>query len=588
MQESNRILLATTLCVIIIIVFNYFFPQKYINNINNKKDISSTKNYIIPIEKPSIIDTKNDYTEKKVKIESKKFSGSINLRGALIDEFVLNEYKKNTDINSQKMDLLRNYKSKRPYYISFNIKINKLYNNIDIPGKNSLWESDNNVLSNENPVTLTWINDQKIKFKIVLKIVDDYLLRVQYLIENMSNVEPEFMEYINITKTKVDEDKGKKIAVHEGGLVVQNEKISEINFNKLEDKEFIYKSNINWAGFSDKYWLSAIISTKDEKINTVKFTNSNDTSDKDNHYFFLGTGSKQKKALTQKTTLLSDNYIFIGPKVIKILDDYSNKYNISLFDHAVDFGYLYFITKPLLILLVYFYELFKNFGIAILILTILVKIALFPLNYKGLKNMEKLKELNPKIQSIKQNYAGKNDLIQKHTIALYKKENVNPASGCIPIFIQMPIFYALYKVFCVSIEMRHAPILGWIKDLSSPDPLTIFNLFGLIKWTPPHYLMTGPIAITMAITMYIHQQMSPKPADQTQAYMMKFMPLFVMIMVSSFPAGLLIYWTWSNILSIIQQIITKKFITKNKTKNKIIQQITTKQIITKSKTKNKK
>ena len=338
--------------------------------------------------------------------------------------------------------------------------------------------------------------------------------------------------------------------IHEGAIGVFDNKLEEIKFEKLDDKTFKFSdSDHGWFGFSDKYWLTAIIPEDSTTISTK----------------FLSYEINEEKRYQTDAIInndLDDNYskihFFAEAKKLKLLDYYQNKYNIKLFDRAVDFGVLYFITKPIFVALNYLHSLVGNFGIAIILLTIFIKILLFPLAYKGFKGMNKLKDLQPEMTRLKKSCGSDSAKFQKSIVELYKKEKVNPISGCLPILLQMPIFFALYKVLYVTLEMRHAKFYLWIKDLSAADPTNIFTFFGLLSWNPPSFFHIGVLPIVMALTLYFQQMLNPQPADPTQAKVMRFLPLIFLFMFASFPSGLVLYWSCSNILSITQQLLIKK------------------------------
>jgi YidC/Oxa1 family membrane protein insertase len=334
---------------------------------------------------------------------------------------------------------------------------------------------------------------------------------------------------------------------------VFNKLLKEVSYQDLEsDGPLSFRDTEpgGWLGISDKYWLSAIL--PNSKTDT-KF----DAHFKYNNNKYQVDYLSQKKSVAPGSTTSSVNNLFAGAKVLSLLDFYGQYLKLDLFDRAIDFGWFYFITKPIFNALRYCYDLVGNFGISILLITIIIKLALLPLATKSYRSMNKMKQLQPQMESIKQLY--KDDKIKQNQaiMELYKKEKVSPLSGCLPLLIQIPIFFSLYKVLYITIEMRHAPFYGWIHDLSAPDPTTIFNLFGLIPWAPPTFLMIGAWPLIMALTMFIQQKFNPEPSDPVQAKVMKLLPLFFIFMFASFPAGLVIYWAWSNIISIIQQAFIK-------------------------------
>ncbi len=493
----------------------------------------------------------------RIKIENSDILGSINLVGAKIDDLTLKHYKENLDPGSADVRLLSPLGGKEMYEVSLGF-LNDL--NQDMPNQSSIWKADKKILNANDSVTLEWKNKAGVKFITVISLDDRYMVTVKQEVVNNSGTTSNAAPYVSVNRTR-GAGSAKNMILHEGVISVVGDKLDEISFEDLQKKRDVnYGNDVKWLGFADKYWLSAVIPTFSHAKNN-SYVSSYQTKSNQQHYQvdFVAEGSGVDSG---KHEVLLESKIFLGPKVFKLLDDYSKKYNIYLFDRTVDFGVLYVITKPLFLILEYFYQLIGNFGLAIMLLTIVVKMALFPLAYKSFTSMNKLKQLMPEITRLKKVYGDNAQLLQKYTMELYKKEKVNPMGGCLPIIVQMPVFFALYKVLYVTIEMRHAPFFGWIHDLSAPDSTTIFNLFGLISWTPPEFLMIGVLPILMALSMFIQQRLNPQPSDEIQATAMKFMPLIFLFMFASFPSGLLLYWTWSNLISIIQQTSIKRLASK--------------------------
>ncbi|MEI6730445.1 MAG: membrane protein insertase YidC, partial [Pseudomonadota bacterium] len=330
--------------------------------------------------------------------------------------------------------------------------------------------------------------------------------------------------------------------VHEGPIGVFDGILKEVAYSKFKDeksKEQPFEAKSGWLGITDKYWLAAIIPNGEF---AAKFSN-------------YRSGEREHFRVEYIDNNQSDNKLrlFVGAKEMAILDSYSAQYNIPLFDHAVDLGMFDFLTKPILKLMTYIYGLIGNFGIVILILTVIVKIAMYPLANKSYRSMEQMKKLTPKMNDIRERHKEDKLKMNQEIMELYKREKVNPASGCLPMVVQIPVFFALYRVLSVALEMRHAPFFGWIHDLSAPDSTNIFTAFGLLDWNTPSFLHLGIFPIIMCVTMIIQQRQSPPPPDPTQAQMMRYMPFMMLFLFSSFAVGLVIYWSWSNVLSILQQ-----------------------------------
>jgi YidC/Oxa1 family membrane protein insertase len=342
--------------------------------------------------------------------------------------------------------------------------------------------------------------------------------------------------------------------LHQGMIGAIKGELQEYTYDKIKDeKKHSFNGEVNWLGITDKYWLAAFV--PDQLESYIANYNFAIKQGKDKYQSDFITN---EKLIEGGGSFELTHQLFAGPKKVDLLDKYEEKYNIKLFDRAIDFGWFYILTKPIFNAMNYFYSYVGNFGISIMIVTILIKLAMFTLANKSYRSMKKMKKLQPEMERLKQLYADDKARLNQEVMLLYKKEKINPVSGCLPLLVQIPVFFSIYKVLYVTIEMRHAPFFGWIQDLSAPDPTTIFNLFGLLPFTPPSFLMLGVWPLFMALTMFLQQRMSPQPTDPVQAQVMKFMPLMFLFMFSGFPAGLLIYWSWNNILSIVQQFYINK------------------------------
>jgi YidC/Oxa1 family membrane protein insertase len=489
----------------------------------------------------------------RIKFSNNSISGSINLTGARLDDLVLKKYKKTQAPDSKDVVLLSPAKTKESYFIEFGW-LAQDNSHLQLPDAHTRWHADKNDISPGETATLRYINPQGIEFIIQVAIDENYIFKFKQKVLNKSSHNIELSNYglINRANGGAIED---NLIIHEGAIGVFDGKLNEISYSDITSSKKMEFDKFDWIGFSDKYWLSALIPTTHEGLSS-KFSIVNKHGHKRFQASFISTNTFEISAGNKMEW--PEVLVFAGAKELEVLDEYETLYNIKLFDRAVDFGFLYFITKPIFELLHYFYGLVGNFGVAILILTVLIKLLLFPLAHKGFKGMNRLKYLQPKIAALKEKYGDDATTFHKAMLELYRKEKVNPMSGCLPILLQIPIFFALYKVLYVTIEMRQAPFFGWIKDLSAPDHLTITNLFGLIPWDPPSFLMIGVFPMLMALTMFIQQRLNPEPTDPVQAKVMRFLPIIFLFMFSSFPAGLVIYWTWSNTLSIVQQLIIKK------------------------------
>jgi YidC/Oxa1 family membrane protein insertase len=557
MSDLQRLILAITLSLIIVFAWQHFFVtplKQQEHEANAPVGMKSDKEESLVEEK---IYNRTELIEEgfkdktRIKISNSAIEGSINLVGGRIDDLSLLNYKTSYIAGSSEVVLFSPSTTEGVYFAEFGwVADNK---DITLPTKETLWKSDKNELSASETIKLTWMNPQKIEFVLEFALDNDYMFEVKQKIKNHSGKEVKLQPYALLSRTHIESD-NKNIVIHEGGIAVLNDTLSEYEYKDLQDKnKIMFENQTGWTGFSDKYWLAALIPSTEQKFkgNFIAF--------KDGQLERYQTDIALPKLVIENGKEVSKTIkLFAGAKKLELLDKYQEKYDIKLFDRAVDFGILYFITKPLFILLSYFYKILGNFGVAILLLTVVIKILLFPLAFKAFKGLNRLKDLQPQMVALKEKYQKEPLVFQKSVMELYKKERVNPLAGCLPILLQMPIFFALYKVLYVTIEMRHAPFFGWIKDLSAADPTSLFNLFGLIPWDPPAFLYIGVLPILMATTMYVQQRLSPEPSDPVQAKVMKMLPWIFMFMFASFPSGLIVYWAWSNLLSIIQQVAIKK------------------------------
>ena len=482
----------------------------------------------------------------RVEINSDRLTGSIQLKGGQFDDLILTKYRETIDKNSSPITLLSPTGAKNPYYAQFGWVTSN--SNIKLPTPETLWVADRNALSPEQPLTMSWDNGQGIKFIRTISLDQNYMFSIQQSVENRSGKSITLYPYALVSRTGTPETLGFFI-LHEGLLGVFNGQLKEIDYDDLQDaKNISQKSKGGWIGITDKYWLTALIPDQKSEIQTNFRHNLQLKKDKYQVDYLGGP-----EVIPAGGSGSVSNRLFAGAKEVKLLDSYEENLNISRFDLSIDFGWFYFLTKPIFYVLLWFAEYLGNFGLAILLLTVLIKLAFFPLANKSYRAMSRLKQLQPKMTQMRDRHKDDRAKMNEAMMQLYKKEKVNPAAGCFPMLIQIPVFFALYKVLFVSIEMRHAPFYGCTQDLSAPDPTSIFSLFGAIPWTPPEILMIGIWPILMGLTMYLQQKLNPAPADPMQAKIFMFLPFIFTFMLARFPAGLVIYWAWNNILSIAQQ-----------------------------------
>ncbi|HSE78349.1 MAG TPA: membrane protein insertase YidC [Alphaproteobacteria bacterium] len=491
----------------------------------------------------------------RVQIDTPDVSGSIALIGARIDDLLLRNYRETTAPGSPPIRLLVKVGTASPYFVEHGWV--STTQGVVLPGATTRWTADRDMLRPGQPVTLAWDNGQGLRFERRYEIEGEFLFRVTQKVSNTGAAPVELLPYALISRTDTPPTLGFFI-LHEGPIAVVSNTLREPDYSDLQSgKPIEENSSGGWAGFSDKYWLTAVIP---EPKTDAKFRFAHSLAEGKDKYQadFLGPA----RTLAAGSTIEHASRVFGGAKEVRLLDRYADQFGIDRFDLAVDFGWFYFLTKPIFLLLDFFYHLLGNFGLAILLLTVLIKLLFFPLANKSYRAMNKLKLLQPEMEKLRERYGDDRQRMSQEMMALYKRVGANPMAGCLPIVIQIPVFFALYKVLFVTIEMRHAPFYGWIRDLSASDPTSIFNLFGLLPWGPPElFLLGGSIGawpIIMGTTMFLQQKMSPQPPDPMQAKIFLALPFVFTVMLAPFPAGLVIYWAWNNVLSVAQQWVILK------------------------------
>src|SRR5215471_10491821 len=483
--------------------------------------------------------------QPRVKIDTPRLHGSIDLSGARLDDLTLATYHETVDPKSPEVVLLSPSGTQEPYLAELGWVAASP--DVKVPGPQTRWTASNGPLTPTNPVMLTWDNGQGLVFTRTISVDPNYMFTVRDSVRNTGTTPVKLLPYGLISRTGTPHVAGYYI-LHEGMIGYLGGSLQEVKYSSLTpDKPLDFSSSGGWLGFTDKYWLTSLIPPQDEGIK-ARFTHTVD----------VGVDRYQADYLGPEVTVAPDGStetsarFFAGAKEVNLLDAYKDS-GIPLFDRAIDFGWFYFLTKPIFLILQFFYQILGNFGLAILLLTLCVKLLFFPLANKSYNAMSKMKLLQPEIQKLRERFPDDKARQQQEMMALYKRVGANPLAGCLPIVIQIPVFFALYKVLFVTIEMRHAPFFGWIHDLSAPDPTSFANLFGLLPFTPPIILMIGAWPLVMGLTMYLQQKLNPQPVDPVQARMFMFLPIVFTYMLAAFPAGLVIYWAWNNLLSIAQQ-----------------------------------
>ena len=499
----------------------------------------------VNIEKEKVLNISRDDAIKSVKrvnFENENVKGSISLKGFLIDDILFKKY--NTEVNSdEKVKYLNPSETNDGYFVETGWAASNI-TNTPLPTKNSIWKVvGNNKLSVGNPVTAEWNNKSGLTFRKKIELDEKFLFKVTQEVQNNSSQRVELYPYAQITRNQ-DPDVVDFYILHEGFIGVFDEDLQEEGYDDIKEKKKEYSAGEGWLGITDKYWLTALVPEKNQPFKG-EFTYKNG---------FKANYIQNKPVVIQPSgSGISESKIFIAAKEVKVIDGYAETEGINKFDLTIDWGWFYFFTKPLFFIMNYLFELTKNFGIAIVLVTAAVRLLFFPLANYSFRSMAKMKILQPELLRLKELHKEDKVKLQQEMMALYKREKVNPLSGCLPILIQIPFFFAIYKMLFISLEMRHQPFFGWIKDLSAQDPTSIFNFFGLIPWDPPSFLIIGAWPIMMGATMYLQQKLNPTPPDPIQAKIFMFFPLFLTIILAPFPSGLVVYWTINNILTIAQQ-----------------------------------
>ena len=492
-------------------------------------------------------------TAKRIVIDAPLVRGSFSVRGARLDDVILTSYNETLDENSENIHFLKKTSSDTPFFAEFGWSSSD--SGQTMPSADSLWSADRDVLSPATPVTLTWDNGQGLQFTRRISINDDYLFVFEDSVTSSLPGDITLYPYGLVRRHGTPATTGMYI-LHEGPLGVFDETLSEEDYDDLRDAgaagiKMTPETAGGWVGITDKYWLAALLPTQAKNYN-FGFQSLAGNTDRYQVDFIDPNGL----LLAAGGAITSESRLFAGAKKVALLDYYAEQLNIPNFDLAIDFGWFYFLTKPFFYAINWLFGLFGNFGVAVLAFTVLVKLAFFPLANKSYRSMAKMRLLAPKLQTLRERFGDDRQKLNQEMMALYKTEQVNPAAGCLPVLLQIPVFFALYKVLFVTIEMRHAPFFGWITDLSAPDPTSIFNMFGLLPYSVsflPPFLQLGIWPILMGISMFLQMRLNPAPPDPIQAKVFQFMPIFFTFLLATFPAGLVIYWTWNNLLSMAQQ-----------------------------------
>ena len=560
-MDNKNVFVAIALSMSVLLFWGAFFetPKKESQNLKIDSQIQQkTENQITPSanQSPSInqINIKKKLSREdslnksnRIKIENKNIIGSISLEGGLIDDISFKNHKQKVE-GKKNIEFLNPSQSENGFYVESGWA--SIGNKTKVPTKNSIWEIEGNkILTNRSPVIIKWDNKEGIIYKKKIELDEKYLFKVSQEVQNNSSKNVELYPYAQITRNKIPDDIQNFYISHEGFIGVFDDELKEDDYSDIEDNKIVRETNEGWLGITDKYWMTVLVPEKEKNFkSTFQY---NDT--------FKANFIINDPVKINASSNGSNNFrLFVAAKEVNTIDSYAEEQNINKLDLVIDWGWFYFFTKPLFFVIDYLFKLSGNFGIAIVLITIAIRALFFPLANFSFRSMAKMKAVTPEMTRLKELHKDDKVKLQQEMMALYRKEKINPASGCLPVLIQIPFFFAIYKMLFISLEMRHQPFFGWIKDLSAADPTSIFNMFGLIPWDPPSFMIIGIWPILMGASMWVQQKLNPAPTDPVQAKIFAFFPLFLTIILASFPSGLVVYWTINNILTIAQQWVINK------------------------------
>lgn len=552
-MDTKNVVAAISLSAAVIVLYSLFFapePVPRSENLSEKDKIEKNSDAPSLEQTENLVKISRDEAivqNERVSFENNSVKGSISLKGAIIDDLTFKNY--NTSLESNENVILLNPRNiEDGYFIESGfVTADK---NIDIPNSESVWTvKGNNKLTEQTPIKLSWTNTQGITFEKDISLDNQFLFTVKQRVINSTDKKFDFYSYGQIIRNKIPEGLSNFYILHEGLIADLDDELIEEDYDDIQEKRFSKNASKGWFGIGDKYWISSIIPPREKEFK-VTF----DYKDK----FRANYIATKPTELGSNSSIEDEMQIIVAAKRVDVVDGYAEQLNIDKFDLVIDWGFLYFITKPLFYGIDYFFKLLGNYGLAIIAITICIRLVFFPLANFSFRSMAKMKALQPEMVRLKELHKDDKMKLQQEMMALYKKEKVNPMSGCLPILVQIPVFFALYKVLFVTIEMRQMPFYGWIQDLSERDPTSLFNLFGLLPYDVPSFLVIGAWPILMGVTMFIQQKLNPAPTDPIQAKIFMFFPLFLTIILAPFPAGLVIYWTVNNVLTMAQQIFIMK------------------------------
>ena len=556
MENQKNLFLAIIISMAIIFGFQLLVPQPERAPVTEDNTAQESVSLDIQSTSSALLLDREQVLEETIRVtfDNSKIKGSINLEGGIIDDLVLEEYRETLDPTSDFITYLNPLGSQDAYYLDTGWVSPD--STIELPNNKSFWKADKSSIGINDPVKLTWQNSQNIIFEKIITLDEHYLFSVDQRVINNSGKSFDLYPF-GLSKRQGLPEMQNFFILHEGPLSVTDGVLEEYDYDDLKDQKKIKLNSVGgWIGMTDKYWQTAIISDQNEPIQqTYSYSFAENTDN-------FQTDLVGAKIVVGDGDNVSHNLkLFAGPKIVQVIEQYMDEYGVQEFDRSVDFGWFYFLTKPIFHVLEFIFGYVGNFGWSIVIFTLLMRICFFPLAQASFKSMAKMKKLGPELQRLKEQYGDDRAGMQKEMMALYKREKANPIAGCLPILLQIPVFFSLYKVLFVTIEMRHAPFIGWIHDLSAPDPLGLLTLFGFVDWNVPGILQLFNIGIwpiLMGISMFLQQKLNPAPVDKMQAKIFMFLPIVFTFVLGGFAAGLVIYWTTNNVLSMAQQYVIQR------------------------------
>jgi len=556
MENQKNLFLAIIISMAIIFGFQLLVPQPERAPVTEDNTAQESVSLDIQSTSSALLLDREQVLEETIRVtfDNSKIKGSINLEGGIIDDLILEEYRETLDPTSDFITYLNPLGSQDAYYLDTGWVSPD--STIELPNNKSVWKADKSSIGINDPVKLTWQNSQNIIFEKIITLDEHYLFSVDQRVINNSGKSFDLYPF-GLSKRQGLPEMQNFFILHEGPLSVTDGVLEEYDYDDLKDQKKIKLNSVGgWIGMTDKYWQTAIISDQNEPVQqtySYSFAENTDNFQTDlvGAKIVIGDGDNVSHNLK----------LFAGPKIVQVIEQYMDEYGVQEFDRSVDFGWFYFLTKPIFHVLEFIFGYVGNFGWSIVIFTLLMRICFFPLAQASFKSMAKMKKLGPELQRLKEQYGDDRAGMQKEMMALYKREKANPIAGCLPILLQIPVFFSLYKVLFVTIEMRHAPFIGWIHDLSAPDPLGLLTLFGFVDWNVPGIFQLFNIGIwpiLMGISMFLQQKLNPAPVDKMQAKIFMFLPIVFTFVLGGFAAGLVIYWTTNNVLSMAQQYVIQR------------------------------